>query len=674
MGDSRSVKARSWQVGGVAFVVAALAFVLAARFGGGLRVENLPGLPIRYASTGWLLSVARLVSMLGAVCTVGLLVGATVLAPRDDGGLSPAGYRRIRAASLAAAVWTVASLAMIWLTLADLLSAPPNRVPRLSAWSFITSIPLGRALLVTAGVALVAAVVCRVTLTPAGAAVALVLAGVGVAAPVFTGHAASAGNHQVATSALLLHVVPVTVWAGGLVALLLSGRQKPADLAVAVGRFSTLAAWCLAAVTASGLVSAWVRVGDAAGFVESRYGVLALAKAVLLAGIAALGAWHRSRGLPRLREGDPGVFRRVAGVEVGLFAAAIGVAVALSRTPPPDLGDEGDVVTTLLGFPMPPPLTAARLAGDWLPEPLFLAAAVAAVVLYLSGVWRLRRRGDRWPAHRVAVWLAGWAVVVVATGSGLARYAPVLFSVHMVQHLALTMVAPVLLALSAPVTLLLRAVPADRDHRWPGVREWTLGCLHSAALRWLTHPVVALALFVGGLYAMYFTGLFELALRSHLAHLAMLAHFLGVGYLFFWTLIGTDPAPRRVGYPLRMLIVVGAMVLHAILGVALMQGTAPLAADWYAQLDRPWGPSALADQRTGGAIAWSFGELPTLLVLLALFAQWARADEREQRRIDRAAERADASGEDDELAAYNRMLAEVARREARPGGVAARRQ
>lgn len=203
----------------------------------------------------------------------------------------------------------------------------------------------------------------------------------------------------------------------------------------------------------------------------------------------------------------------------------------------------------------------------------------------------------------------------------------------MLQHLLLKMVASALLVLGAPVTLALRAMPASRDPRWPGTREWIHGVLHSRVTGWFTHSVTALVLFVGSLYAMYFTGLFELALRSHIAHLAMLAQFLAVGYLFFWTVIGADPAPRRPAHPVRMLLIVAAMILHAILGVVLMQASAPLAADWFTQLARPWGPSALEDQRTGGGIAWSFGELPTHLVLLALFAQWSRADEREQRRI-----------------------------------------
>jgi len=183
--------------------------------------------------------------------------------------------------------------------------------------------------------------------------------------------------------------------------------------------------------------------------------------------------------------------------------------------------------------------------------------------------------------------------------------------------------------------------------------------------RVLSHPVVALVQYVAAMYLMYFTGLYEFALRSHAAHLAMMLHFLGAGYLFFWVVIGVDPTPRpRPAPPLRLVLVLLAMVLHAFLGVAIMQATTLLAADWFTALPRDWGPTPLADQRTAGGIAWSFGEIPTLFVVGALMVQWIRADEREQRRLDRAADRAAAEGREEEsLAAYNAMLARLAERD-----------
>jgi putative copper resistance protein D len=160
----------------------------------------------------------------------------------------------------------------------------------------------------------------------------------------------------------------------------------------------------------------------------------------------------------------------------------------------------------------------------------------------------------------------------------------------------------------------------------------------------------------------------------------MFAHFLFAGSLFFWILIGVDPAPRQLPYPVRIPLLFVSMVFHAFFGVAIMQSEAVIAADWYEALHRTWGGTPLADQTVGGGIAWAFGEIPSLLVMGSLFFQWARSDEREQRRLDRAADRAEARTaardaaratgatdvdepeEDarDPLAAYNRQLRALA--------------
>lgn len=666
-------KAKQAGVAVATAVVALFALLLLLWYGGGAARESLPGLPDP-GSTGWLLPTARIGSQLSAVVTVGLLFAAVVLSPRDGGRLSPTAYRRIRAARWPAAAWGVCVLAQLCLTLADLLGLPVHDAVSLTTVvNFATAVPLGRSLTLSASLAVLVAVICAATVRVRGATVALLAAVAAVVPPIFTGHAAASGNHQVSISGLILHVVPVTLWAGGLLALLLSGRAPTDQLTVAVRRFSPLAAWCLAAVALSGLVSAAVRLPDLHAVAGSRYGQLVLVKAVILVGIALVGWQQRHAALPALAAGDRRRFTSMAITEVLLFAAAMGAAVALSRTPPPVTSTaQESAAESLLGFPMPGPMTGTALLGDWLPEPLYLSLAVVAAGLYVVGAVRLRRRGDAWPAARTALFLGGCTLLIVATSSGLARYAPVLFSVHMGQHLLLNMIVPILLVVAAPLTLALRALRPAIDPAWPGPREWIQQALHSKALRVVSHPLVAVALYVGGLYAMYFTGLYELALRSHAAHLVMVGHFLATGYLFFWVVIGVDPAPRRAPYPARMLLVLAGMVFHAILGVTLMMSNTVLAADWFTALARPWGPDSLADQRLGGGLAWSFGELPMGGVILTLLVQWIRADEREARRRDRAADRAAAEGrEDAELAAYNAMLAELA---ARDRNAAARHQ
>jgi putative copper resistance protein D len=271
-------------------------------------------------------------------------------------------------------------------------------------------------------------------------------------------------------------------------------------------------------------------------------------------------------------------------------------------------------------------------------------------------VRRLHRRGDRWVTGRTVAWLAGCAALLLATSSGLGRYGPAMFSVHMGQHMILGMLVPILLVLGAPVTLALRALPPAGRTRPPGPREWLLAAVHSPVARLLTHPLVALVLFVGSYYALYFSALFPAALPEHWAHKLMNLHFLLVGALFFWPIVGVDPASRRLPPAARMGLVFASVPFHAFFGVAVMSGNTALGGDYYRSLALPWVPDVLADQRLGGGLAWAAGEIPLLIVVIALLIQWSRQDERSARRADR---QADVHGDAD-LDAYNAMLHRLA--------------
>jgi putative copper resistance protein D len=253
---------------------------------------------------------------------------------------------------------------------------------------------------------------------------------------------------------------------------------------------------------------------------------------------------------------------------------------------------------------------------------------------------------------RTIGWLSGCAVLLLATSSGIGRYGPAMFSVHMGEHMLLAMLAPILLVLGAPVTLALRALPPAGRDAPPGPREWLLAGVHSPVARWLTHPLVTLPLFVGSYYALYFSGLFPAALPEHGAHLLMNLHFVLTGLAFFWPLIGVDPSPRRLPPAARLGIVLVSVPFHAFFGVALMSYRTVIGGDFYRALALPWVPDLLEDQRLGGGLAWASGEIPLLLVVIVLLVQWSRHDERSARRDDR---RADHDGDSD-LQAYNAML------------------
>jgi len=284
-----------------------------------------------------------------------------------------------------------------------------------------------------------------------------------------------------------------------------------------------------------------------------------------------------------------------------------------------------------------PPLTGWRLLTEWGPAPVPLLTAAVVGGLYLLGVHRLRARGDRWSPWRTMAFLGpGLGLGLLATTSALAVYDTTLLWVHMVQHMVLGMLVPIFLALGAPVTLALRTLPRR------GARV-VQAMLHSRLARVLTFPVVAGVVFVANPFALYFTGWYEATLRNPLLHDLNHLHFVLVGCLWFWPILGLDPMPVRPAHPLRLLAVFATMPFHAFLGVTIMGSSTLIAGDYYRALDRDWGPSLARDQEIAGGLLWAGGDLVALVVLGVLFAQWARASEREASREDRRLDRLEAA-------------------------------
>ncbi len=264
----------------------------------------------------------------------------------------------------------------------------------------------------------------------------------------------------------------------------------------------------------------------------------------------------------------------------------------------------------MLGFPLPDAPTVLAILTGWRLDLLVIGTLLAAAILYGRGLVTLHRRGDRWPVGRAIAWYAGLAFVAFGTLSGLAVYGRASFSMHMTQHMTLSMIAPLLLVLGAPITLALRALPAARSNQPAGAREWLLAALQSPFGRVLTHPITALVLFISAPYMIYFSGLFETAMRAHWAHELMHVHFVLVGFLFYESLIGSDPVPYRASYPMRMVTIFAALAFHAFFAVALISSDTVIAASYYETLNRAWWPNLLEDQTNGASFAWAFGELP----------------------------------------------------------------
>jgi cytochrome c oxidase assembly factor CtaG len=303
-----------------------------------------------------------------------------------------------------------------------------------------------------------------------------------------------------------------------------------------------------------------------------------------------------------------------------------------------------------------PPFTLGR-GLQWSADPFFLVACLLALGLYAWGVVRLRRRGDSWSVGRTVSYAVGVLSIGLMMCTKLNDYGMVMFSVHMVQHMVISMLSPILVLLGAPVTLALRALPVAGKGR-KGPRELLLALLHSRYMRIVTHPAFTIPLFIASLYALYFTPIFDFLMGSKTGHIAMMVHFLAVGVVFFWPIIGVDPGPHRPGYLMRMLELFAGMPFHAFFGIALMMASEPMV-ETFKNPPASLGIDALSDQNYAGGIAWAFSEIPSVLVLIALLFQWYGSEQRQAKRTDRAADR----DGDKELEAYNAYLASLSTRE-----------
>jgi len=660
-------RVRSSPVWPVLLGVGVLAGAVAAGIGALSLADALTatGLPNPGPVTTYGLPFLRAAGEIAAVVAAGsFLFAAFLVPPQSNGVLDADGYRAMRLGTAASAVWTVCAALLVPLTVSDVSGQPVREhLNPVSIWSAASLIDTATAwrwtAFIAAAVTLASLPVLRWSWTPALLAGALIT----LVPLALTGHSSAGGAHDLATNSLLIHLIAGALWAGGLLALLAHAMRSGEHADLAARRFSALALWCLVAMAASGVINALVRI-QLPELIRSEYGWLVIGKFVALCLLGVIGWRQRRSGLAALKT-DPqarGPLIRLSLVEAAVFGATFGIAVGLGRTPPPPPQlTEPSPVEVAIGYDFAGPPTVARLLFDWRFDLIFGTAAIVLAVLYLLGARRLRRRGDAWPMGRTLAWMCGCAVLLFTTSSGLGRYMPAMFSMHMVAHMLLSMLVPILLVLGAPVTLALRALPAAGRGDPPGPREWLLAALHSRVSRFLTNPIVATVVFVAGFYGLYLGGVFDAAVSNHAAHVLMNVHFLLSGYLFYWVVIGIDPTPRQIPQLGKVAMVFASLPLHAFFGVVLMGMETVLGETFYRSLRLSWHTDLLGDQRLGGGIAWAAGEVPLVLVMIALLIQWRRSDQRTAKRLDRAADRDD----DADLAAYNAMLAELAKRDGR---------
>jgi len=620
------------------------------RIAGGADAQLLqdPGPVVRFG-----IPITKMIVNLGAAGVLGALVLA-VFALRSD---KPEFTRALDVAAGSAAVLTVASAATGFLTFLQLTVKSvrfDNSYGELLG-QFLTQVEIGQAWLITTLIAAAVTVLCFAVRNVTALVFVGVLAVVMLVPMAQQGHAAGTTGHDAAITALGLHLVFAAVWLGGLLVLVIIAPQLDNDRMISViSRYSTVALVCFIVVAASGYVSAELRIGSLDRLLTP-YGLLVLVKVGALIALGIFGAAYRRSLIRRLAETSRRYFFwKIAVVELAFMGIASGAAAALGRSAPP-VDDAIPAVQTpaqiLTGEQLPPELELSRYVTEWNFDLLWILLCGFGIVFYLAGVRRLRKRGDAWPLHRSVLWVAGMLLLFYVTNGGVNVYEKYLFSMHMLGHMTLSMMVPLLLVPAAPITLIMRAV-AKRQDGTRGGREWVLLAVHSKIGSFLANPIVAALLFAGSLWAFYYSPLFRWATVDHIGHEWMIAHFLITGYLLVQALIGVDPVPYRFPYPFRLLLLLAVMAFHAFFGLAMMTGNGLLLADWYGAMGRPWGVSAIEDQQAGGGIAWSVGEIPTVILAIAVAIQWSKQDKKETTRRDRTADRTNEA----ELGEYNAML------------------
>ena len=631
---------------------------------GGSYTATAPGLPDPGALVVWGTPILRLLTDLAAIATIGWLLAASVLDPAGKGGVvSPAGRRDLMRAAIAAFLWAFLAITQMIFALANILGLPLSQTlnPQVIG-TFANEVPVTRALVAVAVLALVIGIGALVSATTGAALSWLVVGLVAAALPSLGGHGAGLGDHALALTAGVAHVLGAFLWIGGLFALALHAARKDFPIQKAVQRFSSIALVSFILVAVSGLANAYTRLDSISQLITTGYGQITLAKLVVLIGLGIIAWVIRTRISNSLTTSRTWVFARVASIELLAMGIALALGVALASSAPPRIETQfSSLGESLLGFSYPPAPTVSSVMLGFHLDPLFFTGSLIAAGLYCFGVARLRSRGDKWPVGRTISWLLGIGVVIWCTNSGIAAYSQVSVSLHMTEHMTMAMLAPILLVLGAPATLALRAIkPSHGNDRGP--REWLVWFLHSWPTKILTNPFYVFFAYVIGLYGLYLTPAFGWLMGSHVGHIYMQMHFLIAGYLFYWIVIGIDPRPKPLPYWGRFMLLLMAISVHGFFAVILMMSTdLSLAPEWYSIVRPPWVTDLIADSETGGQIAWALAEIPSVLVMVIISIQWARNDDRESKRNDRQADR-DGNAE---MNAYNEHLARLAEHDRR---------
>lgn len=611
----------------------------------GLDLSVRPPLPARLQAdhvTGMISLLGDLTARLTAAATLGAFVAALAAGLQEGGELTPQGRRFAAWGGRTAQVWFAASVLNTFANPAYIngVGLHTTLTPA-SWWTFLWASPSALAWLLSAVVALGCLVAGYVSRRWATFAVSW-LAGIGALLFVsVTGNVTVGLNHDWATDA----AVVLTLTAAPLVSFAVGAWLLGTDEAARSYQRVTVPLLGLAA--ASQAVIAWHQLAGVSPL-ATPFGLWQLVMAAIA--VLWLASWtvRAVRG-PRAGAG--------IGRDVVLAVAYLAALTAENHVPSPRFLEPQNAMINYLGYEVLLAPTLQRLVSLGRPNLLWVVIVVAALTWYAVAWLRARRLGRPVSVSRLIAWSAAWVLTLFLAVSGMWEYSTVQYSWHMVVHMTVNMMVPVLAVLGAPLTVLRSA--SDPGPGRIGAAAALDAIQDTRAWQILTGPLVAWLLYVGSLFLVYFTPAFAWLMRYHWAHQLMLLVFMATGYLFFDQIIGSDKVGRQLPHLLKLALVISVMPFHAIFAVSILSSRTLIGEEFYSVIAAPWVHDLLADQNVAGQATWFLGEVPLFLVIAALAAQWFRADKTEAADFDAAED----SGADQSHDAYNEMLAELSRRD-----------
>lgn len=622
-------------------------------------LPSLPPLPARGQAdpyTGLISMLGDLAARLAGLATLGGLVGIVFVTPAaTDGTLTDAGRSLTRWVGRAAQVWFACAVLMTFANPAFVNGVPLGYTLAPEAWwTFQTTTPSGQAWVLTALVALAAALVAGLSRHKAPFALVGLAGLLSAAFVAVTGNVSVGHDHDWATDAAIAVAFTVVPLASSALGIVLAFRFVPDALtSAAVARHQRLVVPVVVLAGAAHALIAWQELAGASPLAHFS-GVPVIGILTCLALLLANWAWRQLTGIAA-KGAQPA--RALASItrDVAILVLYLAFLVAANHIPPPRFLLPQTIQVNYLGYEVDVPATLERLVTFGRPNLLWVLLSVGSMIAYAWGVILVRRRGGHWPLLNLLAWLAGWGLTLYLAVSGLWMYSTAVYSWHMLVHMTVNMLVPILCVLGAPFSLIAAASRPRTDAEPPGWADLLDVVSGYRPLNRLLSPPVLWLNYVGSLFLVYFTPLFPWLMKYHWAHQLMLLYFMVTGFAFFSLIVGTGRQSWRLPHLVRLALMMSIMPFHAIFAVGIMMAHSLIGANFYSTIDVRWVGDLMNDQNIAGQITWFTGEVPIFVAVIALAAQWFMQDKRDAERIDDLID-----SEDDPLGAYNEMLAQLA--------------